>query len=127
MIGKGMCPNCHGKLKTVKADYIECQSTGVDGCRLHGNPEFMKFCEHVPIFKLVTQESPAKGQLYKHSFGDKDSYYTLAGTVEGCGREVYDEYCKSCRDFLPHPVDSMGHRSASKPARAEYRRKSFSD
>jgi hypothetical protein len=117
-IARGQCPSCWNKNLQVSADYIKCEV-----CGIHGNPEHMSWCEHVPVFRKVGPESKTEGmQLYKTKVNDIETYYICVGTVEGCGRVIGPEgFCTSCREFLPAKTDHQVKGSVAKPARAPSR------
>ncbi len=97
---QGICPNCHGKSIEITPDYINCKS---EGCSLHGNPAFMKWCEKVPVYDVLTKDGPATikslegTQIYEYH----GTHYLLAGYVEGCGRYVSGDYCTHCQGIFP--------------------------
>jgi hypothetical protein len=66
---------------------------------MHGDPNTLRFCERVPIFREVAKENlwMTVGQLYKHN----EKFYVMAGTVQGCGRYLRDDWCRDCRSFMP--------------------------
>ena len=101
MIALWICPDCHTTGLRVDGDYISCKH-----CGCHGNPREMKWCLKVPMFNPVDPDKG--GQLYKD---ERDNYWQLMGYAPGCGREVKEGYCHSCRSFLPLMSDYSGHRS----------------
>lgn len=107
-IAKGICPECHSTKLKVYGDFLDCHV-----CSTKGNFKEMKWCDKVPFFKKV-DPSEFHSQFYKYG----NFFYVLVGTVEGCGRHVTGEYCTSCRDWFPTPVDKPVTRSKGKTARA---------
>jgi hypothetical protein len=110
MIGEKMCPTCHTVSDGVKVDYVACKV-----CGSRGVVKDMKWCLKVPVFNPISDTTNFSGQLYEDARG---GHWKMMGYAHGCGREVTEGYCTSCRLFNPAPVDHAVHRSRAKPARA---------
>lgn len=110
LLAKGTCPNCMGTLD-AKPDYITCRT-----CGIHGNPREMRWCESVQIFDMIPEGRVVEG---KQIFQRGDRYFTLAGTMQGCGRVLLGDWCENCREYPPpKPAEHAVRRSGGRPARA---------
>jgi hypothetical protein len=111
MIGKGVCPTCHGTGLEVQGNQIHCKV-----CGAQGDSKLMRWCLTVPMFEAVDPaNSSFEGQLYQDA---KGGYWQLSGVAQGCGREMTDVFCHACRNSLPHTVDYTVRKSRARPARA---------